>query len=258
MMKSHKSTRNASRKRIFGIVAVVLLVVAVIGCGVYVSDYYHADRAAQEAMNTSVPVSASDVQAVQVSETDFGLTFLPEDPKRGLIFYPGGKVEETAYAPLMREAAENGTLCVLLKMPLRLAVLDVNAADGVQAAYPAVQTWYIGGHSLGGSMAASYAAKHPDLFQGLILLAAYSTEDLRDSGLSVLSVYGSEDGVLNRKKYDVYRENLPENTSEVVLDGGNHAGFGSYGEQDGDGKAKITQEMQRKLTADAMQKLWAK
>ena len=107
-------------------------------------------------------------------------------------------------------------------------------------------------------MAASYAAKHPDLFQGLILLAAYSTEDLRDSGLSVLSVYGSEDGVLNRKKYDVYRENLPENTLEVVLDGGNHAGFGSYGEQDGDGKAKITQEIQRKLTVDAMQKLWAK
>ena len=256
MMKSHKSTRNASRKRIFGIVAVVLLVVAVIGCGVYVSDYYHADRAAQEAMNTSVPVSASDVQAVQVSETDFGLTFLPEDPKRGLIFYPGGKVEETAYAPLMREAAENGTLCVLLKMPLRLAVLDVNAADGVQAAYPAVQTWYIGGHSLGGSMAASYAAKHPDLFQGLILLAAYSTEDLRDSGLSVLSVYGSEDGVLNRKKYDVYRENLPENTSEVVLDGVNHAGFGSYGEQDGDGKAGISREEEQATVVDAVVEAW--
>ena len=114
-----------------------------------------------------------------VSETDFGLVFLPEDPKRGLIFYPGGKVEETAYAPLMREAAENGTLCVLLKMPLRLAVLDVNAADGIQTAYPVVKNWYISGHSLGGSMAASYAAKHTETFQGLILLAAYSTEDLR-------------------------------------------------------------------------------
>ena len=82
--------------------------------------------------------------------------------KCGFIFYPGGKVEYTAYAPLM---------CVLLKMPLNLAVLDVNAADSVFDMFPEISSWYIGGHSLGGSMAASYALENTDKLEGLVLLA---------------------------------------------------------------------------------------
>ena len=99
-------------------------------------------------------------------------------------------------------------------------------------------------------MAASYVSKHTEDFEGLVLLAAYSTEDLSDSGLKVLSVYGSEDGVLNREKYEEYRDNLPEHTVEKVIEGGNHAGFGSYGEQEGDGQAKISQEEQIEVTVE--------
>ena len=99
-------------------------------------------------------------------------------------------------------------------------------------------------------MAASYVSKHTEDFEGLVLLAAYSTENLSDSGLKVLSLYGSEDGVLNREKYEEYQSNLPEDTVEYVIEGGNHAGFGSYGEQEGDGEAEISQEEQIEVTVE--------
>ena len=170
----------------------------------------------------------------------------------GLIFYPGGKVENTAYAPLLHDLAEDGILCVLVKMPCNLAVLDMNAADSIPERFSEVTDWYIGGHSLGGAMAASYAAKHTDELDGLVLLAAYSTADLTDSGLRVYAAYGSEDGVLNREKYEADRINLPQDTTEMVIDGGCHAGFGSYGAQKGDGAPVISAEEQQQQTADAL------
>ncbi len=114
-----------------------------------------------------------------------------------------------------------------------------------------VTDWYIGGHSLGGAMA-HYAAKHTDELDGLVLLAAYSTAALTDSGLRVYAAYGSEDGVLNREKYEADRTNLPQDTTETVIDGGCHAGFGSYGAQKGDGTPTISAEEQQRQTADAL------
>ena len=173
-------------------------------------------------------------------------------PAAGLIFYPGGKVQAEAYAPLMEACAERGILCVLMRMPGNLAVLDPNAADGIAAEYPEVTDWYLGGHSLGGAMAASCAAKHAEDYAGLVLLAAYSTEDLRGSGLRVLSVVGTEDGVLNREKYEQCRENLPADARELVIEGGCHAYFGCYGAQRGDGTATIGNREQIERTADAI------
>ena len=167
----------------------------------------------------------------------------------GFIFYPGGKVEHTAYAPLMRACAERGVLCVLIRMPFNLAVFNINGADGIPEQFPEVAHWYLGGHSLGGAMAASYAADHADELDGLVLLAAYSTRDLTKSGLAVLSIYGSEDGVLDMKKYEKYRSNLPHDTSEVVIDGGCHASFGRYGAQAGDGTPTISSDEQISRTA---------
>ena len=171
------------------IIALAVVLILCIGCWTYVADYYHADETAIAAM-----ASASDITVQQSGST---LAFVPEQADTGFIFYPGGKVEYTAYAPLMRALAENGVLCVLTEMPLNLAVLDMNAADGIPEQYPQVTRWYIGGHSLGGSMAASHAAKNADRYEGLVLLASYSTADLTASSLDVISLYGSEDGVLN-------------------------------------------------------------
>lgn len=231
------------RKRyIVEISLVAVLLALVFGCVVYVSNYYSAEVTAVAAMAGS--------ETVSVQKTDKMTVFTPENPTAGFLFYPGGKVEYTSYAPLMLALAERDVLCVLIPMPCNLAVLKPNAAEGIQEQFPEIQSWYIGGHSLGGSMAASYATKHPEKLKGLVLLAAYSTADLMDSGLDVLSVYGSEDGVLNMEKYESYRGNLPETAVEIVILGGNHAGFGSYGTQDGDGEASISPAEQMQYTAE--------
>ena len=230
------------RRVLVGLLTV--LAAACIAFGVYVSDYYHADPVAEDAL-------LSDA-AVTVTERGGGWVFAPETPTAGLIFYPGGKVENTAYAPLLHDLAEDGILCVLVKMPCNLAVLDPNAANGIPEDFPEIKDWYIGGHSLGGAMAASYAANHPSELDGLVLLAAYSTADLTGSSLRVYTTYGSEDGVLNREKYAAYRSDLPLDTTEIVLSGGCHAGFGSYGVQKGDGTPTLSAEEQQQQTADAV------
>ena len=249
---------SLKKKILLGAAAVVLIIAA--ACGFYINDYYHAGEEAVLAAGEA----AADYTSQQDGDT---LVFLPEGADgavldgsgpddAGLIFYPGGKVEYTAYAPLMEAFAERGVLCILVEMPGNLAVLDVNAADGYREEFPEIEHWYVGGHSLGGSMVASYAAKHAGDLDGLILLAAYSTADLNGTGLDVLSVYGSEDGVLNMSKYDEYRQNLPEDTTtEMVIEGGNHAGFGDYGAQEGDGEAAVNGEKQREVTAEAFMEI---
>ena len=235
------------KKRTRIILSLCLAVLLVFGVGgyAYVSDYYHADEIALEAM-------AYQTDSLQTQQDGNVIWFAPENPTAGLIFYPGGKVEYTAYAPLLRACAENGILCALVRMPGNLAVLDANAADGLQQKYPEITAWYIAGHSLGGAMASNYAAAHSEDFDGLILLAAYSTKDLTGTTLRVLSVYGSEDGVMNRESYEENRANLPADTTEVILDGGCHAQFGSYGPQNGDGVPTISGEEQIRQTAEAI------
>lgn len=239
-------------KKILILIAVLLLAAGV-GCGVYLGDYYHAESSAIEAIT-------DPENGVRVSRSDNGqIVFTPENPpadlSAGLIFYPGGKVQYEAYAPLMEACAQRGILCVLVHMPGNLAVFDINAADGIREQYPDITKWYLAGHSLGGSMAASYLGSHAEEYDGLILLASYSTEDLSKSGLDVLSVYGSEDGVLKMDSYEKYRKNLPEDFTEIIILGGCHAYFGCYGPQDGDGTPEISNEEQIRLTADAIEEM---
>ena len=236
------------KKILYGIIITAVILAA--ACGIYVNDYYHAGEQAMAVAGSA----AADYSCQHGKDT---LVFTPtSEAEAGLVFYPGGKVEYTAYAPLMEQLAERGVLCVLVKMPANLAVLDMGAAEAHLDEFPDIENWYVGGHSLGGSMAASYAAEHADELEGLLLLAAYSTEDLTGSGLDVLSIYGSEDGVLNMDKYNEYRPNLPEETTtEVIIEGGNHAGFGDYGVQDGDGEAAISGEEQRKMTVEAVMEI---
>ena len=236
---------NKKHKKLIIWISSVVLVLAIIvgGCAIYVSDYYRADTEAIAAFGTFDTVERRVLD-------DGSIAYVPQTVRAGFIFYPGGKVEHTAYEPLMLSLAESGVLCVLVEMPFRLAVLDVNAADGVKDLFPEVESWYIGGHSLGGSMAASYLGKNSADFEGLVLLAAYSTEDLSDTELSVLSLYGSEDGVMNREKYEKNGENLPITLCEVIIEGGCHAYFGMYGEQKGDGTPTISCEEQIKITAE--------
>lgn len=239
-------TNQRRKKAILWTGSVTLIAAVLVGaCAGYLGDYYRAD---QDAVSAFAPAH----EVASTTYSDGTVVFEPENPEVGFIFYPGGKVEYTAYIPLMEACASEGILCVLVEMPFNLAVLDVNAADGIQELYSEIESWYIGGHSLGGSMAAAYLADHQEAYEGLILLGSYSAADLSGTGLSVLSLYGSEDQVMNREKYESNRSNLPEAFAEVVIDGGCHAYFGMYGPQDGDGTPRITNEEQITFTADAI------
>ena len=164
------------RKRTIFIIAtsVTLALVLIAGaCAIYLGDYYRADH---DAIGAFLPQGTAWRE-----EPDGTVVFEPEGATKGLIVYPGGKVEHTAYIPLMQACAENEILCVLVEMPFNLAVLDINAADGIQKQHPEIEDWYIGGHSLGGSMAAAYLADHAEEYKGLVLLGSYSTKDLSDT-----------------------------------------------------------------------------
>ena len=221
------------------------VVIMFVACGIYVNDYYHADMDAIEAF-------AVENSVEMWSDTDGNLVFEPEHATAGFIFYPGGKVEYTAYIPLMKALASEGILGVLVEMPFHLAVLDIGAAKEIPEQYPQIEHWYMGGHSLGGAMAAAYLEEKSEEFEGLILLGSYSATDLSETDFSVLSIYGSEDLVMNREKYVSIKANLPAEFSEVILEGGCHAYFGMYGAQDGDGTPEISNEEQIMLTADTI------
>ncbi len=223
--------------------AAVALLAILLGCAIYLNDCYRADGEA-------VSEATGSFTDIEIYELRDGVTvYAPEaESGIGLIFYPGGKVECSSYAPLMAALASRGITAVLCEMPFNLAVLNVNAAEGIRETIPEVESWYIGGHSLGGSMAASYLASNKDSIDGLVLLGSYSTADVSDC--PVISVYGENDGVMNREKYEQYKPNLPADFEEHIISGGNHAYFGMYGEQEGDGKASITPEEQIAAAAD--------
>ena len=229
------------KKKIIFSIIIVLILSLVGGTVYYINDYYKADEVA-------VSLITAPKTDVTITEENGVFTFKPQNATKGIIFYPGGKVQAESYAPLMQTLAEKGVLSVLVTMPGNLAVLDMNAADGLQEKYPEIQSWYMSGHSLGGSMASSFIAENSKDFDGIILLASYSTADLSETELDVLSIYGTNDGVLNMEKYEECKSNLPEDFKEIVITGGCHAYFGAYGEQEGDKKATITREEQIEIT----------
>lgn len=247
---TNRTIRKRQRSHARNIRNLLFLTVMFLGItfAFYVQDYYHATPEAMVA--ATVPFG----NTIITEYPNKMIVFEPENPKAGLIFYPGGKVQYEAYAPLMQSLAQQDILCVLVHMPANLAVLDNNAAEKIPAMFPRVSEWYLAGHSLGGAMGASFVSKHAKDFNGLILLAAYSTADISKMPLTVLSIYGSEDGVMKKDSYMKYYENLPPNLIEVVIPGGCHAGFGDYGPQEGDGIPTISNEEQIRYTTKAIQK----
>lgn len=183
------------------------------------------------------------------------LTFTPAGilPTTGIIIYPGGRVDHRSYAPTARAIAEQGYLAVIVPMPFNLAVFGSGRADGVIAAHPEITRWAIGGHSLGGAMSAAYVFNNPDAVEGLALWAAYpaGNNSLADRDTVVASISASNDGLATPDKIEASRPLLPPDTTWVVIEGGNHAGFGYYGPQGGDGEATLPREEQQRQTVDA-------
>ncbi len=233
-----------NKKLILIISIAFVLISSVVGVSLYLLDYYRADSASIAAFSQNI--------IIEESKSKNYITYGTGNEENAFIFYPGGKVEYTSYVPLMRAISQKGIFCILVKMPANLAVLNIDAASDIRKKYINIDNWYIGGHSLGGSMAASYLGKNSKSYKGLVLLGAYSTEDLSETQLDVLSIYGSEDRVMNLEKYNKYITNLPNDFKEDIISGGCHAYFGMYGEQDGDGTPAITAQEQIQYTADSI------
>lgn len=181
--------------------------------------------------------------------------FLPVQDSRdtGLIFYPGGRVDPRSYAPIAQRLASEGFPVVIVPMPFNLAVFGASRAGEVIETFPEIKNWAIAGHSLGGSMAARYFYQSTNTLQGLVFWASYpaASDDLSQSSKMIVSIFGTQDGLTSLQDIDNSRDLLPESTSWVPIDGGNHAQFGWYGEQPGDNPARISREQQQDIIFDA-------
>lgn len=223
------------RKIVFAVIAIVIL--AIVAYGIYyVNDYYNADDEAKSLMNGT--------DNVKVIKTSNGLLLDGSGNDTAMIFYPGAKVEYTSYLPLLSEVSKRNIDCFVVEMPFNLALLNQNAADEIIDNYN-YTNYYMSGHSLGGVVASQYI-NSTNKTDGLILFASYPTGEIQKP---VLSIYGSEDKVLNIEKYNESKP-LMDNLTEIVIKGGNHAQIGNYGLQNGDGTAKITPEKQQEKTVN--------
>lgn len=251
-VKQQKRQLTKAEKKVVIIMAVAAVIaVAIFAAVMYINDYYKATEKAQEAIRGNELVKVIETEDYYLFSKDGGLlSILDMGKDKGIIFYPGGKVDEVAYAPLLLELAEKGYDVYLVKMPAKLAILGKDKADAIIAGDASIKEWTMMGHSLGGAMAATYTAENDDKIDNLVLLAAYSLDDLTQADVDVYSFYGSEDKVLNMEKYQECLSNLPSDKVENMIEGGNHAYFGNYGEQDGDGTATITRDEQQETVLD--------
>ncbi len=234
-MKNSSKLWKILRRIAIGIVVTLLVVLSAFF--IYTLDYYRADSIAE---NTSISQTTDDYYI-----------FKPEtslDSNVGFIFYPGGKVEALAYAPLMKKIADEGITVVLVEMPFNLAVFNSDAAERIVSGANGISgvnninKWYIGGHSLGGAMASSYVSDTENKFDGLVLLGAYP---LNDFDIPVLTIVGSRDKIVNREK-------LKDLKDLLIIQGGNHGNYGNYGNQKGDGESLISREEQQRITVEAI------
>ena len=248
-LEQHKPHHGVRMKKGIRIALIFLGVAALLGVIGFVTwglTPLGPDHEALDAMESNANVTVQD-------KGNF-IVFTPTSntPITGFIFYPGGHVDYRSYAPIAQEIAGHGYMVSVVRMPLSLAVFGPDRADEVITAYPNIRYWVIGGHSLGGSMAASYARKHTDNLQGLAFWASYpaTSDDLSSTSLKGLSTYGSNDLVLDRDNFNATLELLPPGTIMQVIQGGNHAQFGNYGPQSGDGTATISAVDQQTQAAD--------
>lgn len=195
-------------------------------------------------------------------ETTPWLTFTPTagSPTTGFIIYPGGLVPPEAYAPAARAVASAGYLVVITSAPLNLAVIAPNAAAEVIAAFPAIEHWAVGGHSLGGAMAARFVYENPEAVDGLVLWASFPAEnnDLSNLDLAVTSIYGTNDGLSTPAEVQASARLLPPEARLVAIEGGNHTQFGAYGTglQNRDNPATISfDEQQAQIVAATVELL---
>lgn len=217
------------------IILITIISVIVISIIFYLNTFYKASE--------NIQINLISNETVKVEKNKNGILFDGPGNENILVFYPGAKVEYISYAPIMHALAEKGLDTYIVEMPFNIAFFDAFAIEKVKNKYE-YSNWFIGGHSLGGVVAAMNVEKYN--IKGLILLASYPATE---TNCKILSIYGSNDGVLNLEKYQEKTKDLKQFT-EIVIDGGNHAYFGNYGEQKGDNKSTISRTKQQEIATN--------
>lgn len=235
------------RKIVKGIFAIALILS--ISISIWVNITYSPD-------DTALSYTVS-TESVEVFEESFGTRFKPINKQKssGIIFYPGAKVEPEAYSPLAFRLAEEGYMTVIVEMPFNLAVIDKDRGKKVIDFYEGVEHWYIGGHSLGGAMAGSFAYEYNNIIDGVFFLGAYPVKDLSEKGLDVLLINGSLDTIIDDKRLKEAKDLIPKNSLNIIISGGNHSQFGAYGLQKKDQEAEISFKEQLEQTVKQVIKL---
>ncbi|MRX44463.1 alpha/beta hydrolase [Agromyces kandeliae] len=246
--RSSRPTRSVVWRRV-GRVALVALAVAWIGVIGWLRPY--------PAVEPALTAMVSD-ELVDVTETPTGITLAPTagGDGTGVFFQPGALVDARAYAAVLRPLAEAGHTVVIAKQPLGIAFLAVPAFDEARSAHPAIERWVLGGHSLGGTVAAMQADDADDDVDapaaGLLLFASYPAGDVSESlTVPVESISGSRDGLATPSKIEASRTDLPTGTGFTEIAGASHAQFGDYGPQAGDGTPELTDDEARALISEA-------
>lgn len=228
-----------------GRIALIVLAVIWVGLTAWLRPY--------SAVEPALAAMSSDA-TVDIVETPTEIVMTPRDgSSTGLLFQPGALVDPRAYAAVLRPVAEAGHPVVIVKQPLGIAFLAAGAIDGAARANPEVEGWVVGGHSLGGTVAAMTAAgaAADDAVAGLLLFASYPAGDISSATIAVESISGTRDGLSTPAKIDASRADLPEDTLFTVIDGASYAQFGDYGAQVGDGTPTISHDDARRQISDA-------
>jgi hypothetical protein len=217
------------------------------------------------ALDTSQPESKAYTEAISnpaitIDSHDGFITLRPagKTPKVGLLFYPGARIEPSAYVAKLAAMAEAANIQIAIGRPsLNLAFFSINQADDMRTALPGVTHWFVGGHSLGGSMACVYSSSHRDMLEGVVLFGTYCGTDISNSSLRVLSINGERDGVFPPAIISERRYELPLNVRIVLVPGMNHAQIGNYGLQSGDNEPTISDAEAREALVDAVKAFFA-
>ncbi len=205
---------------------------------------------------TAEPEPLADVwadAAVAYRETADGVVLTPDAPNgSGLVYLAGARVEPAAYASKLSGLVEAGITVVIARPTLNFAIAETRPLADFEALAPDVDTWFVGGHSLGGVKACLYAAEDPDGLAGLVLFGSYCSADISASDLPVLTLSATEDGLSTPAKIADAARLLPASAQLVSLPGAAHAQFGDYGAQPGDGTPTATDADVRAEITDAV------
>lgn len=189
-------------------------------------------------------------QSLTVSEVEGSIVLAPvENPgTTGIMFFPGARVDPYSYLYPLSELAATGVTVVVMDPLVNMALFDTRTLAELSSAAPQITEWVLAGHSLGGVRACMLASE-PSV-AGLVLLGSYCASDVTGLDIPILQVLAENDGLIDTEAVTTSASLLPPNSRSITLDGANHASFGTYGPQPGDGESSLTRtEVRAELTA---------